>query len=125
MIDVVFLLLIFFLVTSSFVKAERQFHSGIQVEEKAAAASSSDIEQTIVDLVSKDGTFHYKVGSVMETEYSELLALLNRLPKKSGIAEQDAYVRAPDEAPFDMVASAEAACREAGFTSVTYVPLGD
>ena len=57
MIDVVFLLLIFFMVSSSFVKTERDLDSGIKVERQSASQQQSDFEPAIVDVVESDGSF--------------------------------------------------------------------
>ena len=50
MIDVVFLLLIFFMVTSSFSLAERELDSAIKVR-KAAISAASDLQPAIVEVV--------------------------------------------------------------------------
>jgi hypothetical protein len=50
MIDVVFLLLIFFMTTSSFLKTERDLDSGIQVERRSGERRG-DFEPAIVDVV--------------------------------------------------------------------------
>ena len=51
MIDVVFLLLIFFMTTASFVKTERELDSGIKVERQSAGQQQSDFEPAIIDVV--------------------------------------------------------------------------
>ena len=51
MIDVVFLLLIFFLVTTTFVRPEKQLLSSINVQEKSASDSSNDLEPAIICLL--------------------------------------------------------------------------
>jgi biopolymer transport protein ExbD len=119
MIDIVFLLLIFFLATSSFVKAEREYRPSIQVNEKSAASKPNDLEQAIVDIVKEGDAFVFQVGQVKIKSDAELIGLLKTLGNK----EQGAFVRAPDDAPFDLSARANAACRTAGFVAVTYVPL--
>ena len=50
MIDVVFLLLIFFLVTTTFIRPEREIRSMIQVKQKQASQSSSNLEPAIVEV---------------------------------------------------------------------------
>jgi biopolymer transport protein ExbD len=119
MIDIVFLLLIFFLVTSSFVKAEREYRPAIQVNEKSAASKQSDLEKAIVEIVLVGGEYQFQIGTVQTTDDDQLTKILETFGNKS----QGAFVRAPDAAPFDLSARAVAACKDAGFDAVTYVPM--
>ncbi len=119
MIDVVFLLLIFFITTASFVKTERNLDSGIKVERQSAQQQQSDYEPAIVEVVSVDGTFVYQLGSrTIDTE-QELLSVLRQFDNKS----DGAFVRVSDDAPFEMAAAAVQACKTARFVTVSYVPL--
>ena len=62
MIDVVFLLLIFFMTTASFVKTERQLDSNIKNQD-SASSSASDMEPAIVEIVNSSGQFVYRIGA--------------------------------------------------------------
>ena len=119
MIDIVFLLLIFFLVTSSFVKAEREYRPAIQVNEKSAASKQNDMEKAIVEIVQVGGEYQFQIGTVQTADDKQLKKVLETFGNKA----QGAFVRAPDSAPFDMSARAVAACKDAGFDAVTYVPM--
>jgi len=119
MIDCVFLLLIFFMVTSSFSLAERELDTGIKVQ-RAASRAASDLAPAIVDVVrGASGGFAYKVGARELATTRELTDVLRQFDNKL----DGAFVRAADEAPFHMAASAVQACKSAGFTLVSYVPL--
>jgi len=119
MIDCVFLLLIFFMVTSSFSLAERELDTGIKVQ-RASGRAASDLAPAIVDIVrSTSGRFVYKVGGRELPTSHELTDVLRQFDNKL----DGAFVRAADEAPFSMAASAVQACKSAGFTLVSYVPL--
>ena len=61
MIDCVFLLLIFFMVTSSFNKAERELDPAIKLQ-RAAGRAASDLAPAIVDVVRGGGGFVLKLG---------------------------------------------------------------
>jgi biopolymer transport protein ExbD len=119
MIDVVFLLLIFFMVTSSFVKTERDLDSGIKVERQSAGREQSDFEPAIVEVVNSDGRFIYRLGSREFTSQEELTQVLSQFENKV----DGAFVRVSSEAPFDMAAAAIQACKTANFVTVSYVPL--
>jgi biopolymer transport protein ExbD len=119
MIDVVFLLLIFFMTTSSFVRTERNLESAIKDQQKAASSAASDLEPAVVELVPSGGRFVYRVGSRELVAASELTDLLRQFPNKV----DGAFVRVSDGAPFSMAAAAVQACKDADFTAVAYVPL--
>src|SRR5207237_8367537 len=107
MIDCVFLLLIFFMVTSSFNLAERELDSAIKVQ-RVAGRAASDLAPAIVDVVhSAGGSFLFKLGGRDLTSAGELTNVLRQLENKL----DGAVVRVEDEAPFEMAASAVQACK--------------
>ena len=118
MIDVVFLLLIFFMVTSSFHKAERELDPAIKLQ-RAAARNTADLAPAIIDLVQGESGFIYRLGGRELRSAPELIDILRQFENKLG----GAIVRVSDEAPFDMAATAIQSCKTAGFTLVSYVPL--
>ena len=119
MIDCVFLLLIFFMVTSSFNLAERELDSSIKVQ-RAFGRAATDLAPAMVDIVRGDsGRFVFKLGGRELATAGELTEVLRQLDNKL----DGAIVRAADEAPFNMAAGAVQACKSAGFTLVSYVPL--
>ena len=119
MIDVVFLLLIFFMVTSSFVKTERDLDSGIKVERQSASAQQSDFEPAVVDVVRSDGIFVFRLGTREFAAQQELVQVLRQFDNKL----DGAFVRVGDDVPFEMAAAAIQACKTAKFPTVSYVPL--
>ena len=119
MIDVVFLLLIFFMVTSSFSKTERELDPGIKVQRNTGRKTARDLEPAIVDVVRGTGGFVYRIGGRELTSASELTDVLRQFPNKV----DGAFVRVGDEVPFDMAAAAIQACKSAEFIAVSYVPL--
>lgn len=133
MIDVVFLLLIFFMTTAAFVHTERNLDPAIEVKRKAAAPRNRDIEPTIVEIVrGTSGGFVYKMGGREFTSYDELadvvrskrqLDLRGQLAGSGSWQRPAAFVRVSDEAPFRMAAAAIQACKSAGYLGVAYVPM--
>ena len=119
MIDIVFLLLIFFLVTSTFVKPEREYRPSIKINEKNSASSSNDLEPAIINVTKNGGRIFYQVGGLEIDSDDALVATLKSFPNK----EQGAFVRAPGDVKFDYCVRAIAAAREAGFVGVSYVPM--
>ncbi len=119
MIDVVFLLLIFFMVSSSFVKTERQLEPTIKVKKKSVSQAASDMEPAIIEVVRSGNRFVYKIGSLEMTSDEELTEVLERFDNKM----DGAFVRVADGVPFRMAAAAIQACKSAKFMTVSYVPL--
>lgn len=119
MIDVVFLLLIYFMTTTAYVKTEHHLDSAIKVNERSAASRASDLEPAIVEVRRSGGQFVFKVGANESTSQEELTAILRRFPNKL----DGAFVRVSNEAPFRMAAAAIQACKSADFSNVSYVPL--
>jgi biopolymer transport protein ExbD len=110
--------LIFFMVTSSFNKPERELDPAIKLQ-RAAGPAASDLAPAIVDVVQAGGGFVFKLGGREFTSAGELTGVLRQLDNKL----DGAIVRVQDEAPFDMAAGAIQACKAAGFSLVSYVPL--
>lgn len=120
MIDVVFLLLIFFIVTSSFHKTERELDPAIKVQKTSLSQTTSDLAPAIVEIVrGTSGSFVYKLGGREMTSAIELTDVLRQFDNKL----EGAVVRVANEAPFEMAANAIQACKDARFSRVAYVPL--
>ena len=119
MIDVVFLLLIFFMVTAAFVKTERNLDSAIKVNKQSASQANTHLEPAIVEIQSTPGGYVYQLGGREFTSQSDLTDILRRFDNKV----DGAFVKVPDDAPYEMAAAAVQACKTAGFTSVSYVPV--
>jgi biopolymer transport protein ExbD len=117
MIDVIFLLLIFFMVNSSFHFTERNLDTNIQARSRTARVERVLLEPVIIDIVRTPAGPAYQVGGRHLTSLDELNKLLNQIPNKG-----KAFVRVSNEAPFAMVASAIQACHSARFLSVEYIP---
>lgn len=119
MIDVVFLLLIFFLVTTTFIRPEQQIKSAIKVIEQDARQSRSDLEPAMVDVVLQSGQVVFKLGAIRTNDIAEIRKTLDQFESKS----DGAFVRVADDVPFEKAAQAIGACHASGFESVSYLPL--
>ena len=119
MIDVVFLLLIFFIVTTTFVRPEREIASAIKVNEQKSTQQNSNLEPAIVDIFKTNSQVQFRVGAVRTNDLSEIKTLLNGFNNKS----EGAFVRVAGNVPYEAAARAIGACRASGFKSVSYLPL--
>lgn len=121
MIDVVFLLLIFFLVTTSFIRPEHRLRSNIKVNQKSQAQGAVDLEPAIIDIIPGDGGYVFRLGGVTSPDLQPIGEVLATFQNK----DDGAYVRVVDAAPFDLPARAVHLCKQQGFELVTLIPLVD
>ena len=120
MIDVVFLLLIFFLVTTSLVRPELRLPSSIRARQLAqGSAAHSDLEPATVDVIHVGDRILFRIGQLESDQLGAIEQVLRTFRNK----DDGAFVRAVNDAPFDMPARAIELCRQLGFRPVTYVPL--
>lgn len=119
MIDVVFLLLIFFIVTSTFVRPERQIHSAITVNQKNASAEMSNLDPAIIDIALQDSQIIYSIGAIRTNDLDKVKSLLNAFENKS----EGAFVRVSGDVPYEAAAKTIGTCRASGFSTVSYLGL--
>lgn len=119
MIDVVFLLLIFFIVTSTFIRPEREIKSTIKVNDANATAESSVLDPAIVDIFRQDSQVLFRIGAVRTNDIEEIRTLLESFNDKS----EGAFVRAAGDVPYEAAAQAIGICHATGFSSVSFLPL--
>lgn len=117
MIDVIFLLLIFFLVNVGFSQSERELATEMRAQ--AEAGKRANLEPVVVDFVPRDNGFAYKVSSRTAPDVAGLTAILKQIPSKGN----GAFVRVNDDVPFGFAAGAVQAVTDAGFRSVQYIPV--
>lgn len=117
MIDVIFLLLIFFLVNVGFSQSERELATDMRAQ--AEAGKRANLEPVVVDFVPRDNGFVYKVSSRTAPDVAGLTAILKQIPTKGN----GAFVRVNDDVPFGFAAGAVQAVTDAGFRSVQYIPV--
>ncbi len=115
MIDVVFLLLIFFLVTANFARQEHKLPASLQTD--GGGVRSSDLQPQIIRISVQDGSPVFTMGEVAVPNRDSLGALLRELPKEPGVA-----IRSDPDVPISAIATALQAARDAGFTKRSYVP---
>jgi len=126
MIDVVFLLLIFFIVTASFVKTERHLNPAIKNEDKSTSRSQAPRDRAEIRIERKsDGSFVYKLGGGEYETVEELTQTLRSAFTQSQKIEEGAIVYVPDEAPYSKAIGAIQAGKSAGFLGVSYVPVSE
>ena len=117
MIDVTFLLLLYFLVTTVLAIPEDRLSPALQTRSESAAGPTADFQPQIIDVLLVDGTPAYRLGTEIFADRRSLTKALEALHKPSGL-----FVNVYDDVPVGAAASAIQAGRDAGFEQVTYVP---
>lgn len=115
MIDVVFLLLIFFLVTANFAEREDQVSSTIQAERSGAGIQQLQPQIVSVELIG--GRVAFRIGERAVYTGAGLRGVLEQLPKEAGVA-----IKVDGRVPIQAAATALQAAHDAGFTKRSYVP---
>ncbi|MEZ6090114.1 MAG: biopolymer transporter ExbD [Pirellulaceae bacterium] len=118
MIDVVFLLLIFFMVTTSFRKTERELDPAVKSQQSSGQSSENNFEPVIVEVLVAGSATVYRIGSATYETDGELRNILRQFSNKA----DGAYVKAADNASYGAAARALQACKSAGFPAVSFIP---
>ncbi|MHC4909396.1 MAG: ExbD/TolR family protein [Planctomycetota bacterium] len=117
MIDVTFLLLMYFMVTTIFVDPEDKLSPTLQAMSEESAGRRSDFQPQIVDVIALDGTPSYRIGDRITSDRAALLDVLVALPKSAGV-----FIKVHRGVPVGFATTALQVARDAGFDKVTYVP---
>ncbi|MEM0983187.1 MAG: biopolymer transporter ExbD [Planctomycetota bacterium] len=116
MIDVVFLLLIFFMLTATFAMDEERLDSALASEGQGAVSSEELLPQILEVSGGPEGDV-FVIGGRRPQSQAELVGVLKQLPKGPGV-----IIRVADTASIGAIASAKQAVADAGFGRRTYVP---
>ena len=117
MIDVTFLLLLYFLVTTVLARPEDRLNPSLQTRSESAAGPTSDFQPQIVEVLLIEGVPGFRLGTQILRDKASLTAAMEPLPKSAGL-----FVHVFGDAPIWAVAAAFQAGHDVGFEHVTYVP---
>lgn len=116
MIDVIFLLLVYFILSTTYQRPESQLAPALRTQTDASGRSS-ELTPQIVAVGIIDGAPGFQIGSHVVRDKASLTAVLKGLSRDGGVVVQGA-----SDINVSMVAAALQSCRDAGFAKVTYVP---
>ena len=117
MIDITFLLLIYFMLATVLASTEDTLSPTLQVQAEAAAGPTSDFQPQIIEVMSTEEGIVYQVGSRRCATRGELVEVLLALPKEVGL-----FIHVHDGANVGAAVAAMQVAHDAGFEEVTYVP---
>ena len=118
MIDVVFLLLIFFLVTTTFVQPERHMAAGFHPGASSGIQPPSDLQPAVIEIIVSGNQTLFQLGAIRTENLMELKVPLEQFQNKS----EGAFVKVAAGVPFERVAQTIGLCKSVGFNSVAYIP---
>ena len=118
LIDVTFLLLIYFMVSMVIAKPEDRLNPTIRTQDASVSGSEADFQPQIVEVVLVSGIPTYRLGQHDLTTPQMLLEKLRGLPTDLGV-----FLRGGDGVSVGFTMAAIQAARDAGFDQVTYVPI--
>ncbi len=119
MIDVVFMLLIYFLLSTTLADPESDLATALRAEQQPGVSSASDFQPQVVEVFMRGDRSLFRVGQRELRTTEELEVLLTGLPKDPGV-----FVEVSGEVPMRVAAGALQAAKDAGFVRVSYVPRG-
>lgn len=114
MIDVFFLLLVYFIVSTTLAQPEDELAAALR--QQSAEASASDLQPQYIEVRRSDAGVAYVVGARTIGSQDELTQILKDLPKEAGV-----FLKVNDDAPVWAAAAALQACHDAGYEKLTYV----
>ena len=117
MIDVTFLLLVYFMIATVIAQQEDKLSPTLQTEQEDSAGQASDFTPQVIEVVVLDGQPAYRLGTRVMRERRALYDAIEKLPKDQGV-----FVKVADNVSVGFAVAAVQACRDAGFEQVTYVP---
>ncbi len=116
MIDITFLLLLYFMITTIITEPEDRLRPQLQTKSDAASGSQL-LDPQIVEVLNVNGTPIYRIGARTMQARQELGTVLGQLPKEQGL-----FVQVYDRVPVGFAVAALQEANDAGFSQVTYVP---
>ena len=119
MIDIVFLLIIFFLVATHFVKSETQSPVDLPEATQAEAHDEASADRIVVT-VSPDGV--YSVGARAIT-WTDLEAMILRPEQGGGEAEREVRIRGDRQTPYQFIKPILLACAQGNVRKVSFSVL--
>lgn len=115
LIDVVFLLLIFFMVSTTFTK---ETHLSVDLPE-AEGVPSSDVADTIEILINADGSYAVNGQNLVNKKSVTLMAALNKISAGDGNGDTPLIITADAKTPHQSVVTAMDAAGQLGFVKLS------
>jgi biopolymer transport protein ExbD len=119
LIDVVFFLLLYFIMAGNLAPIEPNLETALRTDKRSGSSSNNLIPQIVNVDADQAGRWVYRLGERTLTDKDSLAEVLKSLSKQGGVV-----VRVSGDAPVHAAAGAIQACKDAGFMKISYVPRG-
>ena len=116
LIDVVLFLLIYFLIAGD-LSAQEEALLAAALKTESAAGSAGSLQPQVLRVEPGPNGALFKIGERTMPDVASVISVLSQLPKHGGV-----LVRVNGRASVEAAAAAVQACKDAGFTKVSYVP---
>ncbi len=116
MIDVTFLLLIYFMVTMVLATPEDRLNSALHARTEPTSGAATDFQPQIVEVGIFGGKPGYQLGARVLLNKTSLQTALEPLNKATGL-----FIRVSDGPSVEFMVAAFQAGHDAGFEKITYV----
>ncbi len=120
MIDVTFLLLVYFMVTTVLTAPEDRLAPALKSAEASGAGVQADFSPQVIEVKMIDGAPAYRVGSRIVSQREVLEEVLSDLPLEPGV-----FIEVSKGVSVGFAIAALQVARDVGFEKVTYVPAHD
>lgn len=117
MVDMIFLLLIYFLASTSYAPPESHLAPALMAQQ-VAGGRAADFSPQVVEVAAVAGEPAYRIGERVLRSPGALRGVLEELPKEGGV-----FVKGAGNVETRWAIEAIQAARDAGFVRVTYVPV--
>jgi biopolymer transport protein ExbD len=119
MIDVIFLLLIYFMVTTIIAPPEDRLSPTLQTRQENATGPATDFQPQVVEVRRGPSGPEYRLGTRVIPDRAGLRQAMEPLMKSEGV-----FIKVYDQVPVGFAVAAIQVARDVGFEKVTYVPQG-
>ncbi len=116
LIDVCLFLLLYFMIAGTYAGEEGSISSTLAADRAGGGGAGTTLAVQILKVQWVDEKAEYRLGARLMKDRATLLEVLKALPKEVGMV-----IKVADAAPVEAAAAAIQACKDAGFTKVTYV----
>ncbi len=117
MVDMIFLLLIYFLASTSYAPPESHLAPALMAQQ-IAGGRAADLQPQVVEVAPVAGEPAFRIGEHVLRSSDALREVLESLPKDGGV-----FIKGSGNVATQWAIEAIQAARDAGFVKVTYVPM--
>lgn len=117
LIDVILFILLYFMLAGTLAPEEADLATALRAE-KSQSRSAADLLPQTIHVENAGGAPRFRLGERVLADRAALAGVLRQLPRELGLV-----IKVNGDVPVSAAAAAVQACKDAGFTKVSYVPV--